>query len=258
MNIEQTQRILILGGTSEAITLATTLAQSPALEVTTSLAGRTRTPAVLGKVRIGSFGGASGLAEYLQHHQVQALIDATHPFAAQMSWNAAAAAAATGIPHLMLVRPAWEKVRGDHWIEVQNHAAAAALLPQLAHRAFLTIGRQELSAYAALKDLWVLMRMIEPPLEETSMPQGLLLMDRGPFTLENEQSLLLEHRIEAVVSKNSGGTSTYAKIAAARALSLPIVMVQRPQMPQTKQVNSVAETICWLSEHLRLDETLLR
>lgn len=251
MNLERKKRVLILGGTSEAIALASEIAKleiakSSNLEIMTSLAGRTQKPAVSGRVRIGGFGGTAGLTDYLQSHRIHALIDATHPFAAQISWNAAAAAVAADIPHLMLVRPPWEKVAGDRWIEVVHNADAAATLPGLANRVFLTIGRQEIPAYAPLETLWFLMRMIDPPVADTPIPRGLLLLARGPFTLCDERSLLLKHEIEAIVSKNSGGEATYAKIIAARELGLPVVMVQRPLMPKVMQATTLSDTVRWI------------
>jgi precorrin-6A/cobalt-precorrin-6A reductase len=250
MNLERKKRVLILGGTSEAIALTTALANHPELEITTSLAGRTQHPVVPGLVRSGGFGGTAGLVDYLQGQQVHALIDATHPFAAQISWNAAAAAIAAGIPHLVLVRPPWQKAEGDRWIEVEHNAAAAATLPGLANCVFLTIGRQELAAYAFLSDIWFLMRMIDPPVADAAIPNGLLLLARGPFSLEDERSLLSRHRIEAIVSKNSGGQATYAKIIAARELNLPVVMVQRPSMPKVEQTATISDAVRWLLERL--------
>jgi precorrin-6A/cobalt-precorrin-6A reductase len=246
MNLERKKRILILGGTSEAIALALALAQHPDLEITTSLAGRTQKPIVPGLVRSGGFGGTAGLIDYLQDRQIHALVDATHPFAAQMSWNAAAAATAIGIPHLMLVRPPWQKAEGERWIEVEHNAAAAATLPGMASRIFLTIGRQELAAYAFLKETWFLMRMIDPPDATAAIPPGLLLLARGPFSLDDERSLLARHRIEAIVSKNSGGEATYAKIIAAREMNLPVVMVQRPSRPETAKAETIPEAVRWL------------
>jgi precorrin-6A/cobalt-precorrin-6A reductase len=250
MNFECKKRVLILGGTSEAIALAAALTQYPDLEITTSLAGRTQNPAVPGLVRSGGFGGTAGLIDYLQAQHIQSLIDATHPFAAQISWNAAAAATSVGIPHLMLVRPPWPKVESDRWIEVEHNAAAAAVLPELANRAFLTIGRQELAAYAFLKDQWFLMRMIEPPPANAAIPLGLVLLARGPFSLSDERSLLLTHNIEAIVSKNSGGEATYAKLIAARELSLPVVMVQRPLAPKVMQATTIPDAVHWLLNSL--------
>lgn len=227
--------------------LTRALAERPDWEVMASLAGRTQQPSLPAvQTRVGGFGGAAGLATYLQENSIDVLIDATHPFAAQISWNAAIAANTAQIPRLMLLRPAWEKVSGDRWLEVDSHAAAAAGLPGLAERIFLTIGRQELGAFAHLRDLWFLMRSIDPPPPELPQPPGKLLCDRGPFLLENERSLLVQYRIGAIVSKNSGGEATYAKIIAARELGLPVVMVQRPLMPTGEKVSTVQAVMEWL------------
>jgi precorrin-6A/cobalt-precorrin-6A reductase len=242
------KRLLILGGTGEAIKLATKAAKFDEIEVITSLAGRTTKPATpIGMVRIGGFGGELGLIEYLHEQKIDFLIDATHPFAAQISFNAAAATAKCGLPHLMLVRPGWQAMAGDNWIEVASNEAAAKILPQQAQRVFLTIGRQELAAFAALKSQWFLMRMIDPPTAEALIPQGKLLLEKGPFTLEQERQLLQEYQIEVIVSKNSGGDATVAKIIAARELKIPVVMVQRPATPNVEQVANVEAAINWLS-----------
>ena len=247
------KRALILGGTGDAVALAAQAAQIPDLEVITSLAGRTQHPTPpIGTVRVGGFGGAAGLADYLRDRQIHALIDATHPFSAQISWNAAAAAAAAAVPHLMLIRPAWEKHPHDRWIEVATHEAAAAALPTLAQRIFLTIGRQELAAFAHLDQLWFLMRMIDPPAANTIVPNGLLLLERGPFALSQERSLMLNHDIGAIVSKNSGGDATYAKIIAARELNLPVVMVQRSPTPIGTQAANATEALSWLRSTLQV------
>ncbi len=251
------KRLLILGGTGEAAELAQAIAinsQLAELEVIVSLAGRTQQPRQ-DSTRIGGFGGVEGLIDYLQTRQVDLLIDATHPFAAQISHHAHLAAATVKIPYLMLIRPAWVKIDGDRWIEVTSNAAAAATLLELsnnnlAHRIFLTIGRQELSAYSHLQNQWFLMRMIDPPPENTPQPPGQLLLDRGPFTLAGERSLIQQYHIEAIVSKNSGGDATYGKIIAARELGLPVVMVQRPPLPVGEQVSTIAEAIAWLGKQI--------
>jgi precorrin-6A/cobalt-precorrin-6A reductase len=245
------KRLLILGGTGDSKALAVQAAGIPGLEVISSLAGRTHQPDVPSKnTRIGGFGGIAGLVDYLHQQRIDLLIDATHPFAAQISWNAAAAAKAADIPHLMLVRPAWEQKTGDRWIEVPNNEAAAAALPGLASRIFLTIGRQELSSFAHLQDLWFLMRMIDPPSPDSALPPGKLLLDRGPFSLDDERSLLQTYQISVTVSKNSGGNATYAKIIAARELNIPVVMVQRPAMPDCEQAMTLPACLAWISEQL--------
>jgi len=249
VNSEPT-RVLILGGTGDAAALAAQLSVLPGVAITTALAGRTQQPSALpGAVRVGGFGGSDGLLAYLKEQRIGILIDATHPFAAQMSWNAAIAASEARLPHLMLVRPAWEKVVGDRWIEVETVEAAAQAIPTHARRIFLTIGRQQLAPFALLTH-WFLMRSIDPPGTGMALPNGELLLDRGPFTLENEIALLKQHRIEAIVSKNSGGDATYAKIMAARELELPIVMVQRPAMPSGDRVSDVASAVEWVKRML--------
>ncbi|MCT7969325.1 cobalt-precorrin-6A reductase [Laspinema sp. D1] len=241
------KRVLILGGTGDARELADRMAEMPGVEVVTSLAGRTRMAVVRSQnTRIGGFGGVAGLSQYLHSQHIDLLIDATHPFAAQISGNAAEAAAAVGIPRLMLMRPGWERQEGDCWIEVESHEAAAGVLPTLAQRIFLTIGRQELAAFAHLQDLWFLMRMIDPPSPDAAVPPGRLLLERGPFGLDDERSLLQEYEIGAIVSKNSGGDATYAKIIAARELGIPVVMIQRTPVPPGDRVADVEGALAWV------------
>jgi precorrin-6A/cobalt-precorrin-6A reductase len=245
------KRLLILGGTGEAAKLAAQAALLPGVEVITSLAGRTHRPVTpSGRVRIGGFGGDAGLIDYMREQHVDLLIDATHPFAAHISFNAATAAQVCGLPHLLLVRPPWEPMEGDRWIAVESMAAAVSILPSVAQRVFLTTGRQDLAAFAPLKDLWFLMRMIDPPTPDTPVPPGTLVLERGPFTLEDERELLQTYAIEAIVSKNSGGDATYAKIRAARELVLPVIMVQRPPTPAGARVASVEEALGWLAQYL--------
>jgi precorrin-6A/cobalt-precorrin-6A reductase len=201
-------------------------------------------------MRLGGFGGAAGLIDYVRQQHIALLIDATHPFASHISHHVAAAARACALPHLMLVRPAWEPVAGDRWLAVDKTAAAAAILPGVARRVFLSIGRQELPAFAPLQNLWFLMRMIDPPGPETPVPPGRLILERGPFTLADERQLLHTYAIEAIVSKNSGGNATYAKLIAARELGLPVVMIQRPPLPAGEQVADVDQAFMWLTQHL--------
>jgi precorrin-6A/cobalt-precorrin-6A reductase len=245
------KRVLILGGTGDAAQLASRAVALPGVEVITSLAGRVRQPTKpAGQVRIGGFGGVAGLIDYMREQHIDLLIDATHPFAAHMSHQAAAAARACGLPHLMLVRPPWEPVDDDRWLVVESLATAVAILPGVARRVFLTIGRQELAAFAPLQDLWFLMRMIDPPVPDMPVPPGTLILERGPFTLEDERQLLATYAIEALVSKNSGGNATYAKLIAARELGLPVVMIQRPPMPIGEKVADVEQAFVWLKKHL--------
>ena len=245
------KRVLILGGTGDAIALATKASQISNVEIITSLAGRTQTPtAIAGSVRVGGFGGVTGLSGYLRDRQIDYLIDATHPFATQMSHNAAIATHDVGIPYLMLVRPAWEKMPHDRWIEVESIEAAALALEQTAKRVFLTIGRQQLAPFARLQFIWFLMRSIDPPSPDIALPNGITVLDRAPFTIEQEKKLIIGHAIDTIVSKNSGGNATYAKIIAARELEIPIIMVQRSPTPPVEQVADVEGAIDWLLDRL--------
>ncbi|MFN5873018.1 MAG: cobalt-precorrin-6A reductase [Aphanizomenon sp.] len=244
-------RVLILGGIGDAVELAIKIANIPGIEVITSLAGRTREPANLpGNVRTGGFGGVRGLTNYLREMQIDLLIDATHPFANQISENAAAATQEVGIPRLMVIRPPWEKLEDDDWLEVEDNLAAATALANRAKRVFLTIGRQEIGTFAHLQDIWFLMRMIDPPNTDVIVPPGLILCDRGPFNLENEQEILLKYNIDTIVSKNSGGNATYPKIIATRKLGIKVVMVNRPPVPPGKQVADVDSACKWLFDKL--------
>jgi precorrin-6A/cobalt-precorrin-6A reductase len=240
-------RVLILGGTSDASQLAVKASAISGLEVITSLAGRTRQPSKIDTpTRIGGFGGIEGLVNYLQNNAIALLIDATHPYAAQISFNAATAAKLCNLPHVMLVRPEWKPVNGDRWIEVESLKVAADLIPSLAKRVFLTIGRQELSTFTRLEDTWFLMRMIDSPEADIPIPNGQLLLKRGPFSLADERKLLIKYQIQVIISKNSGGDATYAKIVAARELGLPMVMVKRPVMPESDRVIDVEGALEWL------------
>ncbi|MFM7545030.1 MAG: cobalt-precorrin-6A reductase [Synechococcales cyanobacterium] len=248
------KRILILGGTGDGVALAIRIAAIPGVTVITSLAGRvveSKMPTTHG--RVGGFGGVAGLVDYLQEQQIDGLIDATHPFACQIKFNGVAAAREVGIPHLILLRPPWKpQIEGedgvtDHWIEVDGYEKAVALLPQLAQRVFLTIGRQSLPTFASLQNLWFLMRMIDPPPPYTPIPMGKVILERGPFSLAHERSLLQDYKIDVVVSKNSGGEATYAKLIAARELGMPVVMIQRPPVPVAEIVTDVESAVGWLT-----------
>ncbi|TXJ77925.1 cobalt-precorrin-6A reductase [Streptomyces lavendulae] len=227
------RHVLVLGGTAEARRLAAALAAHPAgIRVTTSLAGRTARPkAPAGEVRIGGFGGAEGLAQWLRAHRVDALVDATHPFAGSITANAARAAAATGVPMVVLRRPGWQPVPGDRWYDVPSLAAAAEALPGLGDRVFLTTGRLGLAAFAHLTGRHFLVRSVERPAPPLP-PDTEILLARGPFTVAGERELLRAHRIDVLVTKDSGGEATAAKLTAARELGLPVVVVRRPALPE--------------------------
>ncbi|MEU9040126.1 MULTISPECIES: cobalt-precorrin-6A reductase [unclassified Kitasatospora] len=225
------RHLLILGGTTEGRTLAAALDGRPSLRVTSSLAGRVAQPRLpAGEVRIGGFGGPDGLAAWLRAERVDAVVDATHPFAVGISRNAALAAAATGVPLLVLRRPGFTPVDGDRWLPVPSLDAAAELLPRHGERVFLTTGRQGLAAFAHLDGVHFLARSVDPP-EPPLPPSFEVLLDRGPFTLDGERALLREHRIDVLVTKDSGGAATAPKLTAARELRLPVIIVERPPVP---------------------------
>jgi precorrin-6A/cobalt-precorrin-6A reductase len=244
------KRILILGGTTEARRLAEHLALRPDLAVTLSLAGRTAAPAALPvPTRVGGFGGAEGLAAFLEAQAIDVLIDATHPYAVQISANAVEAAARARVPLLALERPAWEPVDGDHWIEVADMPAAVTALGSTPRRVFLALGRNELRPFEAAPAHFYLIRSVDPVEPPLALPDAIYLTGRGPFNEAAEHALLVQHRIEIIVAKNSGGTATYGKIAAARGLGLPVIMLQRPP-PRAEAARSVEEVLA------RLDHVL--
>ena len=245
------RRILILGGTAEARDLARRLAAQPDLEVVTSLAGATRNPELPpGRLRRGGFGGAAGLEAYLRSEAVACLLDATHPYAEHISANAAAAAAVAGVPRLQLLRPPWTAEPGDRWIRVRDTEEAARRLPDLGRRVFISSGRQGIGAFRALSEHWFLIRLIAPPESPLPLPRYEVTPGRAPFTVEEEAALLHRHRIDVLISKNSGGAMTYAKIAAARRLGLPVLMLDRPAMPEGVTVAEPAAAVDWLRRHL--------
>ncbi|MGU3362485.1 cobalt-precorrin-6A reductase [Methylobacterium sp. M6A4_1b] len=236
-------RILVLGGTGEASALVRgLLAVDRSLAVTLSLAGRTSQPkAEPVPTRVGGFGGAEGLAAWLGQDRTDLVVDATHPFAAWMSANAAEACARTGTRLLAIRRPAWKPIAGDRWTTVPDMAAAARALGSAARRVFLTIGRQEIGAFAAAPQHDYVVRAIEGI--DLAVPRLTPVRARGPFDEAAEAAFLTERAIEVLVSKNSGGGATYGKIAAARALGLPVVMVMRPDKPDVPSVPGVAEAL---------------
>jgi len=239
-------RVLILAGTTEASALAEACAARGNLEVISSLAGRTRAPReVPGEVRIGGFGGTEGLARFLRARAVDRLIDASHPFAEQIGRHAEQACRETGVPRLRLLRPPWQRQADDHWVEVADLAEAARRLPEFGRRAFVTVGHKGLGAFASVSDVWFLIRTIEPP-QRPHLRRALWLQGRGPFLLEAELALLRDRAIDVLVTKASGGEATYAKLAAARRLGLPVIMVRRPPPPPGPVVATIAEALDWL------------
>jgi precorrin-6A/cobalt-precorrin-6A reductase len=238
-------RILILGGTGEARELAAGLT-SAGTDVISSLAGRVRNPRLPdGPVRVGGFGGADGLADFLREERITHVIDATHPFAAGITANAALAAAQAGVPRLVLRRPAWEA--DPSWesaADIREAAQAVAHWP--GDSVFLTTGRRDLGAFAADGRHGYLVRTVDPP-EGAVPPRMTLLLDRGPYSVESESALMREHRVGLLVTKNSGGPMTAAKLTAARELGVRVIMVRRPPLPPgSTAVATVAEALRWL------------
>ncbi|SDO89125.1 precorrin-6A/cobalt-precorrin-6A reductase [Klenkia soli] len=234
--------VLLLGGTGEARELAGRLSEA-GVEVVSSLAGRLADPLLpAGEVRVGGFGGVPGLTAWLQEHRPAAVVDATHPFAAGMTTNAAAACTGAGTPLLRLQRPGWTAEPGDDWAFVDDLAQAAALVRGTA---FLTTGRQGVGAFAGLPGR-VLVRCVDPPTEP--LPAGAtLVLARGPFTVAEELALMREHAVDVVVTKDSGGPMTAAKLVAARELGIPVVLVRRPPLPAgVAVVPTVEEALSWL------------
>jgi precorrin-6A/cobalt-precorrin-6A reductase len=244
-------RILILGGTAEARQLAERLAARAGLSVTLSLAGRTAAPAQQPvPVRVGGFGGVAGLSAYLRAERITALVDATHPFAALISGNAARAAAAASIPLLALRRPPWSPVPGDRWTEIADAEEAQRALGSAPRRVFLALGRQQLAAYVGAPQHYYLVRSVDPVEPPLALPQATYLIARGPFAEPAERALLTTHAIDVVIARNSGGVATYGKIAAARALGLEVLLLRRPRLVPAPNVASVAEAVAWLDHAL--------
>jgi precorrin-6A/cobalt-precorrin-6A reductase len=247
-------RVLVLGGTSEASVLARRLVSDGVhrpgdVEVTTSLAGRTTRPAKLpGEVRSGGFGGTAGLVRHLVDERIDLLVDATHPFAAVMRWHAVDAAAEASVPTIRLERAAWRAVDGDDWRDVASLDEAAELASGF-RRVFLTTGRLELEPFAASRSTWFLVRSIEPP-ETMPLRNAKVVLARPPFSVDDELQTLFRHRIDAIVTKNSGGEATASKLAAARQLGIPVVMVERPPPTGGPLVRSVDEAVDWLAEQM--------
>jgi len=244
-------RILILGGTHEAHQLADALSEMAGIEIISSLAGRTRAPRLpKGAVRTGGFGGAEGLARYLREERITHLINATHPFADEISANAVAAAATAGIPLMRLLRPAWDAHPDDRWVAVQHADEAADLCRREGGRIFLTLGSGEIEAFAGVHNAHFVVRMVDAP-ERLPLRDYRTISARGPFSLQDELRLLTEHHIGLMVAKNSGGAATYAKIEAARRMRLPVIMIERPAIaldPQSPAVSQVTEIITWVEQ----------
>ncbi len=239
--------ILILGGATEASALAASLA-ARGFAATLSYAGRTASPrAQPVPVRTGGFGGIEGLAAFLRDHRITHLVDATHPFAAQMSANAVAGAARAGVPLIALGRPPWYPADGDRWTVVPDMEAAVGALAGPARRVMLALGRMHVPAFAVQPQHHYLLRFVDPPSVAPDLPSHALVIDRGPFTIDGETALMRTHGIEVIICKNAGGKATDAKLHAARALGLPVIMIDRPAVPRRLEVHDPAAVLDWIA-----------
>jgi precorrin-6A/cobalt-precorrin-6A reductase len=238
-------RALILGGTADASLLASAIARAR-MDAVYSYGGRTRAPADQPlPTRIGGFGGVSGLADYIRREGITHVIDATHPFAAEMSRNAVAACAETGTPLIALERAPWDQASGDDWAEVADVTAAVAALPEAPATIFLAIGRQHIAPFATKPQHAYTLRFVDPPEAPLPFPAE-MIVSRGPFALDGELEMLRARGISSIVARNSGGDGARAKIDAARMLGLPVIMISRPKLPERQRVESVAEIMQWL------------
>ena len=246
-------KALILGGTAEARQLAAALAGRSEFSVALSLAGRTAEPAPQPvPARRGGFGGTEGLARYLRDELIDVLIDATHPYAAVISTNAADAARLSGIKLLGLRRPPWEKVAGDSWIEVDSLEDAVRAIGEAPLRVFLTLGRKELRPFEAAPQHVYLVRSVDPVEPPLAVPHAQYITARGPFSEADDRALLESRRIDVIIAKNSGGEATYGKFAAASSLRLPVIMLKRPALPEVDSVATIGEALAWLDHALTL------
>ncbi len=238
--------LLILGGTTEATALARHVAEA-GLRGIVSFAGRVERPVRQPlPQRVGGFGGPAGLAEYLRTEGITHVVDATHPFAAQMSFNAVAGCAQAAVPMVALTRAPWTEAPGDDWTHVPDIAGAVAALNRPACNVMLAVGRMHLAEFAPNPQHRYLLRLVDPPKAALPLPKTEVLVDRGPFSEDADRALMETYAIDLVVSKNSGGSGAYAKIAAARALDLPVIMIDRPPQPERISLHSVEEVMAWL------------
>lgn len=241
--------VLVLGGTGEARAIAAALEEDPGIRVISTLAGRIADPRLpAGEVRVGGFGGPEGLAAYIDEQRVDAVVDATHPFAQRMSWSAVQACGATSVRLLRLERPPFERDPSIDWHEAGSLHDAAALLPRVGRRVFLTTGRQGLAAFAPVSDAFFLIRCVDAPDPDALPPDRTVVLDRGPFRLAGELELIDRHALDVLITKDSGGEMTQAKLGAARERGLPVIVVARPSRPAAPTVRTVQEALAWLGE----------
>ena len=243
-------RLLILAGTSEASALARRVADEPGIEADLSLAGATANPAPAPiPQRVGGFGGREGLAHFLESQRIDAVVDATHPFAARMSDHAFSACRTAGVPLVAFTRPPWAQRNGDRWREVATIDEAVDALGLQRRIVFLTQGRLELAAFARAPQHRYVVRAIDPPAEADALPDRRLILARGPFALDGELALMREEKIEILVTKNSGGRATYPKIEAARMLGVQVVIMRRPKPPEARTLYDIDDVMAWIASH---------
>ena len=243
--------ILILGGTTEARRLGERLAKRGDLDVTLSLAGRTAAPVPHAvPLRIGGFGGTAGLADYLATEHIDALIDATHPYASVISASARAAARQTAVPFVVLHRPPWTALPGDRWTEVTDIEAAVRVIGLTQRSVFVALGRNDLEPFAAAPQHRYLFRSVDPVDPPLKLPHATYVTARGPFSEADDSTLMTAHRIEVVIAKNSGGDAAYGKIAAARALGIGVILLHRPPATEGPTVETVEDAVAWLDHTL--------
>lgn len=240
-------RVLLLGGTTEASQIGRALAGAGVAGVY-SYAGRTTTPVAQSlPTRVGGFGGVDGLADYIKHEQITHVIDATHPFASQISRHAVDACAKTATPLIAYLREPWVAGPGDDWRNVATVEEAAAALPDHPARIFLAIGRQHLASFARQLQHFYLLRLVDKPATALPLPDAEIVLARGPFTVEGDLALLRDHRITHIVARNAGGEGAKAKLDAARGLGLPVIMIDQPNLPERKVAQSVEQVMHWLT-----------
>jgi precorrin-6A/cobalt-precorrin-6A reductase len=243
-------RLLVLGGTTEASVLARHIALRQDLDAVLSFAGRTRglaTPPIA--FRVGGFGGIAGLKAYLQERQIDAVVDATHPFAAQMSLHAAMACVDLQIPLAVFTRSAWLAQTGDRWTYVEDIPASVRALDGPARTVFLTVGSLQLATFARAPQHRYIIRTIDPPRAIDDFPSYRLILARGPFRIEDEIALMRNEKIDALVTKNSGGAATEAKLGAARALGIEVIMVGRPTPQAVPTFDTLDDILAWIDHH---------
>ena len=245
-------RVLLLGGTTEATALAHAIA-SVGIDAIFSYAGRTENPIKQPlPTRLGGYGGVKGLADYIIDAQITHLVDATHPFATQISRNAVEACAMTQTPMIAHERPPWLPQPGDDWLPVADTEAAVAALPSTPARIFLAIGKQTLAAFATQPQHFYLLRLIDAPDTPLPLPNAKVVLDRGPFTVESDMALMRAHAITHIVAKNSGGVGALAKLEAARRLHLPVILIARPAITDRPMARTIPAVMEWLHHCARL------